>query len=128
MSIQEELNRMVEKLRGMGLQEKVQALNEIRRSLHEVSPFRDEPVDCIRWVPAEEVGANHYNPNKVAPPEMELLAHSIRQDGYTQPIVSFRSKPGEYEVVDGFHRHKVGKEIEDVRDRVQGYLPVVVIN
>ena len=30
-------------------------------------------------------------------------------------------------VVDGFHRNRVGKECDDVRDRIQGYLPVVQI-
>jgi hypothetical protein len=63
----------------------------------------------------------------VAPPEMKLLEHSITQDGYTQPIVSW-SRDDVYEVVDGFHRHRVGKECKAVRERIKGYLPLVVIN
>ena len=39
-------------------------------------------------VDINKVVANDYNPNKVAPPEMELLKHSIEEDGYTQPIVT----------------------------------------
>ena len=31
-------------------------------------------------------------------------------------------------MVDGFHRCRVGKECEDIRARVHGYLPVVRIN
>lgn len=111
----------------MPLAERVEALNAIRAELHKVSPFRDEPVDCVRWVPADDVTANDYNPNSVAPPEMRLLQHSILEDGYTQPIVAYAIGAG-YEVVDGFHRNRVGKEVPEVRSRVHGYLPVVPIN
>ena len=51
--------------------------------------MKQEPVDCVIWVKGETVEANDYNPNKVAPPEMKLLEHSIMEDGYTQPIVTF---------------------------------------
>jgi ParB-like chromosome segregation protein Spo0J len=79
------------------------------------------PVSNVLWVSADVVYANDYNPNKVAPPEMKLLKHSIETNGYTQPIVVWEVEDG-YEVVDGFHRHQIGKEL--------GYthLPVVVIN
>jgi ParB-like chromosome segregation protein Spo0J len=107
--------------------ERVAAINEIRLELSKYSPFRSEPVDCVQWVRADRVTANDYNPNSVAPPEMKLLEHSITQDGYTQPIVSW-SRDDVYEVVDGFHRHRVGKECKAVRERVKGYLPLVVIN
>lgn len=106
---------------------KVNVLNELREMLHNIGPFSAEPVDFVRWVPNPLVHANDYNPNSVAPPEMKLLEHSIMSDGYTQPIVSW-PKDGEYEVVDGFHRHRVGKESDFVRSRVHGYLPVVKIN
>jgi ParB-like chromosome segregation protein Spo0J len=97
--------------------------------LHEVSPFKSEPVDFVRWVKSESVYANDYNPNSVAPPEMELLRLSIAADGYTQPIVAMRDSGAEIsEVIDGFHRHRVGKECKDVRERIHGYLPLVNIN
>lgn len=60
------------------------------------------------------------------PPEMELLEISIINDGYTQPIVTF-PKNGEIEVVDGFHRNRVGKESAIVKDRIMGYLPITAI-
>lgn len=107
--------------------ERARILNRVRRTLHRVSPFAAEPVDCVLWVPADKVEANDYNPNKVAPPEMRLLQHSIRQDGYTQPIVVY-DEGDYYEVVDGFHRNRVGRECKDVRERVKGYLPVTLIN
>ena len=69
------------------------------------------------WVKNETVGANDYNPNSVAPPEMELLRLSIEQDGYTQPIVTWDLQDHR-EVVDGFHRNRVGKECEDIQKTV----------
>ena len=107
--------------------EKIAALNEARKALHEISPFSGEPVDCVLWVPADQVEANDYNPNTVAPPEMRLLELSIGEDGYTQPIVAW-GKNDYYEVVDGFHRNRVGKECKSVKDRIHGYLPITLIN
>lgn len=105
----------------------IDAINEIKKELHKRSPFATEPVDCVLWVPSDLVEANDYNPNSVAPPEMALLEQSILQDGYTQPIVTWY-RDGIYEVVDGFHRNRVGKESLEVRKRVHAFLPVVVIN
>lgn len=109
------------------LDEKVDALNALRSLIAELSPFTTEPVDFVRWVKADTVGANDYNPNSVAPPEMELLRLSIMADGYTQPIVTNVEDDESITVVDGFHRNRVGKECEDVQARVKGYLPVVQI-
>jgi len=117
----------IKSLDGLSVEELVNATNAIKIALHEVGPFKSEPVDCVLWVPNSTVVANDYNPNSVAPPEMKLLEHSITEDGYTQPIVSFDE--GDLKtVVDGFHRHRVGKESKTVKKRVHGYLPVVVIN
>jgi ParB-like chromosome segregation protein Spo0J len=107
--------------------ERILQLNEIRTRLHSESPFAGEPVDLVVWVPCDEIHANTYNPNRVAPPEMKLLALSIQQDGYTQPIVTHEGDSGVRVVVDGFHRNRVGKENKEVRERVRGYLPVVEI-
>ena len=105
----------------------VDAVNAIREAVADYSPFAGEPVDFVRWVPAERVHANDYNPNVVAPPEMELLRLSIAADGYTQPIVTMLEEDGSRQVIDGFHRNRVGRECPDVQARVQGYLPVVTI-
>jgi ParB-like chromosome segregation protein Spo0J len=114
------------KLSAMSNDANIDAQNEIKRMLHAVSPMKDEPVDCVLWVPGSNVHANDYNPNSVAPPEMELLRVSIEADGYTQPIVSMPDD-GLFEVVDGFHRHRVGRECDDIRNRVHGRLPIVAI-
>jgi hypothetical protein len=111
---------------ALPLTERVAALNEVRAALHAVSPFAAEPVDFVEWVQAGDVVANDYNPNAVAPPELRLLEHSITEDGYTQPIVT-HAEGETIEVVDGFHRNRVGKESATVRERVHGYLPVVRI-
>ncbi len=112
----------------INVDEKVELINEIKKKIHAISPMKNEPVDCVLWVKNDLVYANDYNPNSVAPPEMKLLYLSIKEDGYTQPIVSMIDETGKREVVDGFHRHRVGKEYEDVRERVNSYLPVVSIN
>lgn len=122
-----EIDSLCDRLSGLSVQDRVYALNQIKLKLHEVSPFSQEPVDCVLWVSSDEVEANDYNPNSVAAPEMDLLKISIGEDGYTQPIVSWK-REGVYEVVDGFHRNRVGKEDEDIRARVHGYLPLTIIN
>jgi ParB/RepB/Spo0J family partition protein len=82
----------------------------------------NNPVSKVQWVSIDKIQANDYNPNAVAPPEMKLLKHSIETNGYTQPIVVWEIEPGKYEVVDGFHRYKVGKKLK------LHMLPIVVIN
>lgn len=119
---------LIERLSGLPLGERIEALNKVREELHRASPFSQEPVDLILWVKAEDVEANDYNPNKVAPPEMRLLEHSIRQDGYTQPIVTYVDDGEPRTVVDGFHRNRVGRETMDIRTRLHGYLPVTTVN
>ena len=121
------LTQLCEEIAALPEAEKIAALNKARQALHEISPFKAEPVDCVLWVPADQVEANDYNPNTVAPPEMKLLALSIGEDGYTQPIVAW-GKNDYYEVVDGFHRNRVGKEDKAVRERIHGYLPITLIN
>lgn len=121
------IEQLTQELQAMSLEEKVEAINAIKVALKEVSPFENEPVDCVQWVKEELVIANDYNPNSVAPPEMELLHTSIQEDGYTQPIVAYKHD-GIYEVVDGFHRNRVGKEYKDIHERIHGYLPITIIN
>lgn len=117
----------IDSLACLDMESRVSAINELREAIHKVSPFASEPVDFVRWVKNPLVHANDYNPNSVAPPEMELLRLSISSDGYTQPIVSMQDDAGGFEVIDGFHRHRVGKECADIQGRVHGYLPLVQI-
>ncbi len=120
---------LLEQIKPQPLERRVEVLNALRRLVHEYSPFQDEPVDCVEWVPAQTVQANDYNPNGVAPPEMRLLRLSVMTDGYTQPIVVMGEEGGEGDlvIVDGFHRSRVGKESVPIRRRLHGYLPVTRI-
>lgn len=126
-SVVEQIKQLIAgEISALDLDAKVDAINDLRECLHQISPFNTEPVDFVRWVKNPLVHANDYNPNSVAPPEMELLRVSIEADGYTQPIVTMEHD-GQREVIDGFHRHRVGKECKDIQSRVHGYLPVVQI-
>lgn len=89
----------------------------------------NSPVYGVIAVPVEKIRANEYNPNRVAPPEMKLLYDSIKEDGYTMPIVCYyREKDDIYEIVDGFHRYSVMMQYPDIYAREGGMLPVSVIN
>ncbi len=80
------------------------------------------PVAHVYWIPIELIEANDYNPNVVAPPELRLLALSIETDGYTQPLVVWLREDDRFEVVDGFHRYRIGVL------RKLSHLPCVILN
>ena len=87
------------------------------------------PVYHVISVPIDKIEPNTYNPNAVAPPEMRLLYDSIKEDGYTMPIVCYYDKERDvYVIVDGFHRYRVMKEHKDIYERENGQLPVSVID
>lgn len=86
------------------------------------------PVYNVRRVPVEKIHANTYNPNHVAPPEMKLLYQSIKEDGYTMPIVCYYDPETDtYEIVDGYHRYTTMLTHKDIYEREGGCLPVSVI-
>lgn len=87
------------------------------------------PVYSVVAVPIEKIEPNTYNPNSVAPPEMRLLYESVKQDGYTMPIVCYYDKENDkYIIVDGFHRYRVMLDYPDIYEREGGLLPVSVID
>lgn len=129
MELKQIINNIQEFIENINeLDEKIEAINSIREGISKVSPFRGEPADCVLWIKQEKVHANEYNPNHVASPEMKLLHTSIKEDGYTMPIVTYDMKNGEREIVDGFHRNRVGREYPDINKRIHGYLPVTTLN
>ncbi len=107
--------------------EKIQLLNEVRLQLHEVSPLKNHPVDCVLWYKSKDVEANDYNPNKIPPPEMELLYKSILEDGYTMSIVTFKDETDKVKIVDGFHRRLMEQIHKDISASTLGHIPLTLI-
>ena len=102
--------------------------NFSEKDIDEIKDFIS-PIYNVQRLNVDDVEANDYNPNSVADPEMELLATSILEDGYTQPIVVVpnEEKPGKYIIVDGFHRWTLAKYHDKIRKREKGTVPAVVI-
>lgn len=108
--------------------DKIGFINEVKEILFELSPENENPVDRVLWVPKEQVVANNYNPNSVAAREMQLLYTSVKEDGYTQPIVTIWDEGlQKYVIVDGFHRNLILRKFADIDERCKGMLPIVVI-
>jgi ParB-like chromosome segregation protein Spo0J len=126
-SLVQQITASFEQLTQLDDDERMDAINQIRQALHEQSPMKDNPVDCVLWIAQEDIHANSYNPNAVAPPEMTLLEKSIEEDGYTQPVVVWQEDNGQYEIIDGFHRSLVANT-PSMYGRVQGRLPVTITN
>lgn len=106
----------------------IEAINNLRQAIHEISPFNDQPIDCVLWIKNNKIAPNDYNPNNVAPPEKRLLLKSLEADGFTQPIVVQEDKPDHFEIVDGFHRHELGRSRSTLKSKLKGYLPVTCLN
>jgi ParB-like chromosome segregation protein Spo0J len=82
-----------------------------------------QPISNVRWIDRAQLKPNDYNPNKVAPPEMELLITSILEDGWTQPIVVLPDGT----IVDGFHRYTVSADTR-LMARYGGKVPTVTVD
>lgn len=104
-------------------------LNSMSELLYSLSPEKENPVSRILWIDKENVVANNYNPNSVASKEMELLYTSVREDGYTQPIVTvWDESVKKYVIIDGFHRNLIIRKYPDIDKRCHGKLPIVVLD
>ncbi|MGL1907245.1 hypothetical protein ACDJ41_14215, partial [Proteus mirabilis] len=87
MTIETIISVLKEYLAKLNDEQKIEALNKIKISLHQISPFKNEPTDCVLWIKQQQVIANDYNPNVMSPTEKRLLETSLVKDGYTQPVV-----------------------------------------
>lgn len=58
--------------------DRIKAINEIRMAIHQVSPFREEPVDCVLWVKNSQLMPNDYNPNNVAYPKKNCCKNPLK--------------------------------------------------
>lgn len=124
---QQIIREMQTYLQALSEEEKIGAINAFRQALHEISPFNNQPVDCVLWIKQTDITANDYNPNNVAPAEKRLLSKSLELDGFTQPIVVTENAPESYEIVDGFHRHELGSHRAILKRQLKGYLPVTCL-
>ena len=124
---QQLINEMKNYLQSLPEDKRIEAINAFRQAIHENSPFREQPVDCVLWIKQDEITANDNNPNNVAPPEKRLLCKSLEMDGFTQPIVVTESEARHYEIVDGFHRHEIGSNRAVLKRQLKGYLPVTCL-
>ncbi|EGT5655715.1 ParB-like nuclease domain-containing protein [Citrobacter braakii] len=107
--------------------ERIEVLNTLRQTLHQHSPFADEPVDCVLWVKTSELVPNDYNPNVMAPSEKKLLQRSLETNGYTQPIVAAVRKK-KYVIIDGYHRYNLGRSKSTLGKKLSQYLPVTLVS
>jgi ParB-like chromosome segregation protein Spo0J len=110
------------------IHQKVSIYNQISQELFDFLGIK-HPVLNVQLVPVDNVEANDYNPNRVAPPEMKLLKLSIKKDGLTMPVVAAnKEKTEKYIVVDGFHRRTHAAEDKEIRESLHGYLPISKLN
>jgi ParB-like chromosome segregation protein Spo0J len=124
----EDIKTMIaQEIEGKPTDQTIEIINELRAFIHEFSPMKNEPCDLIQWVKIERVSPNDYNPNSTAGKEMNLLYISIKEDGVTMPVVTIQDGEG-YTIVDGFHRYFTCKTMDDLKERMNGYLPITVIN
>lgn len=119
--------KYISNLQYLSNDDKINEINDLKQALHNISPFKHEPVDCVLWLKTSDIIANDYNPNSVAPPEMQLLEVSINNDGYTQPVVTWYDGKTR-EIIDGFHRSRIAKESKSIIERLMGYMPIVTVN
>ena len=76
MNIEQITAAIDEALQDLPLAERVDTINDLRATIAAHSPFQAEPVDFVQWIPNSDVHANDYNPNVVAPPEMEQIGRA----------------------------------------------------
>ncbi|HGN1295968.1 TPA: IbrB-like domain-containing protein [Proteus mirabilis] len=132
MTIETIISVLKEYLAKLNDEQEIEALNKIKISLHQISPFKNEPTDCVLWIKQQQVIANDYNPNVMSPTEKRLLETSLVKDGYTQPVVVLpiqqsKNKPSQWQVVDGYHRYLLSKK-NSLNKRINGYLPITILD
>jgi hypothetical protein len=100
-----------------------------------IAKLQDEPISLLQWIHRDELNPNLYNPNKMAPPELELLESSILSDGWLFPICALpkdvhvegltdNADHSRNTIIDGFHRYLTSGRPR-VYERTGGYVPVV---
>lgn len=58
----------------------------------------------IQYINVNDIHPNEWNPNRQSEHDFELLLKSMREDGFTQPVVAIKTDEGLIKIVDGEHR------------------------
>jgi ParB-like chromosome segregation protein Spo0J len=123
-----EVEDVLRKAKDLPLDQRVEIFNAVSAVMKDFINL-PHPALGVKLVKSEQIEANDYNPNKVAPPEMRLLTLSIRKDGVTMPVVASRNGGNDkYTVVDGFHRTQLIQNTTDIKESLGGYVPIVELN
>lgn len=83
-----------------------------------------DPIDTIQWLPASDLRANDWNPNRVFTAELRLLERNLLAIGWVQPILANRNLL----VIDGFHRWRLSQDSDAIKARWGGMVPVAVLD
>ncbi len=127
MPIPDKVKKFFKDSKKLELRDRVDIYNAMTALLREMLEM-DHPILSVQLVEAENVQSNDYNPNKVPPPEMDLLRLSISKDGVTLPIVAAENDKGKFVIVDGFHRTQIIKYTLSIKASLNGYIPIVPLN
>jgi ParB/RepB/Spo0J family partition protein len=73
----------------------------------------------IEYLPVSDIHPNEYNPNRMSEKDFELLLRSMREDGFTQPVIVQRDG---HRIVDGEHRWRAAAALG------METLPVVLVD
>lgn len=107
--------------------ELIEAINDIKLALHEISPFKNDAVDCILWKKAEELSTIDWNVNYIAPAEKRLLYNSLLINGFTQPVLISQQNEKNY-VIDGAQRYELATNKVQLKKRYRCHIPVSIVN
>jgi len=100
-------------------------MNDLNTSgLPRLEVAEGEPVDHIRWVPADTLDPNTWNPNRVHGAELRLLERSLLSTGWLQPLLVNPDRL----IIDGFHRWRLSQDSQEIRSRWKGKVPVAVLD
>lgn len=86
--------------------------------------FNNEPISQVKWVDADLLQANDYNPNVVLNQELKLLEFSIMKNGWIQPVLVSK----DYVIIDGYHRSFLSKNSTLIKSKYKGLVPVVIMD
>jgi len=71
--ILKEAKKLFEKINNLNIDDKIEVINKIKLLLHDLSPLKNEPIDCVQWIKIDKIIPNNYNPNNVAPSRNEII-------------------------------------------------------